>query len=188
MQTLKEIFEALQKQGFETDKGSVHSYIDVYEDILQPYKNTAKNVLEIGIFKGNSLRMWQQYFDGVVYGIDCDEKPHDGMADLREMIASGEFNIDIFDAANADLVEYHFHNMKFDVIIEDANHSLSQQLELYNIYKNYLAPGGIYIIEDIENIDESCHAFETIDNSKQVTILDRRNILNRFDDVLVIIK
>lgn len=188
MSSLKNIFETLQKQEFETDKGSVHSYIDVYEEILAPYRNTAKNVLEIGLFKGNSLRMWQQYFDCPVYGIDCDETPHDGMADLRGMINSGEFNIKIFDATDSDKVDFHLYGMKFDVIIEDANHQLSQQLEMYKIFKEYLAPGGIYIIEDIENIDESRTAFENIDAEKTVTILDRRSILNRFDDVLVIIK
>lgn len=188
MSTLKNIFETLQQQGFETDKGSVHSYIDVYEILLEPYRKTAINVLEIGLFKGNSLRMWQQYFEGHVFGVDCDETPHDGMADLRGMIASGDFNIKIFDATNAELVKQHFGEMKFDVIIEDANHQLSQQVEMYNIFKEYLAPGGIYIIEDIDNIDETASVFENIDNSKTVTILDRRNILNRFDDVLVIIK
>lgn len=188
MSTLKEIFEILALRGFETDKGTVHSYIDVYEEVLKPYRYKADNILEIGVFKGNSLRMWERYFIGNVIGVDCHETPHDGMADLREMIKSGEHIIKIFDAENADEVDYHFYGMKFDVIIEDANHSLKQQLKLYHIYKEYLAPGGIYIIEDVEDIDKSRAAFETIDNSKTVTILDRRHILNRFDDVLVIIK
>ncbi len=189
MSTLKNIFETLQLQGFETDKGTVHSYIDVYEDVLASYRNTAENVLEIGVFKGNSLRMWEQYFkQASVIGVDCDDMPHGGLADLREMIESGKHCIKIFDAENPKLVKEHFAGMKFDVIIEDANHSLEQQLKLYNIYKEYLAPGGIYIIEDVEDIDKSRTAFETIDNSKTVTILDRRNILNRFDDILIIIK
>lgn len=187
--TLKNIFETLQQQGFETDKGTVHSYIDVYEEVLKPYRFKADKVLEIGVFKGNSLRMWEQYFDWAdVFGVDCDTMPHGGMADLREMINSGIHCIKIFDAENPELVKEHFAGMKFDVIIEDANHSLEQQLKLYNLYKEYLAPDGIYIIEDVENIDASRTEFENIDNSKTVTILDRRHILNRFDDVLIIIK
>ena len=91
MKTLKNIFETLQQQGFETDKGTVHSYIDVYEDVLAPYRKTANKMLEIGVFKGNSLRMWENYFEWAdVIGVDCHETPHDGMADLREMIKSGE--------------------------------------------------------------------------------------------------
>lgn len=189
MKTLKNIFEILQDQGFETDKGSVHSYIDVYEEVLAPYRNTAENMLEIGVFKGNSLRMWENYFtQASVIGVDCDDMPHGGLADLREMIESGKHCIKIFNAENPILVKEHFAGMKFDVIIEDANHSLEQQLKLYNLYKEYLAPDGIYIIEDVENIDASRTEFENIDNSKTVTILDRRHILNRFDDVLIIIK
>lgn len=188
MKTLQEIYEAQCAAGYETDKGSVHSYIEVYEEILLNKRTDAKAVLEIGVFKGNSLRMWQQYFNCPVYGIDCDETPHGGLADLREMIASGEFYISIFDAANPELVEKYFSCFQFDVIIEDANHQLSQQIELYNIWKKYLSPDGIYIIEDVENIDESRKVFEGIDAEKSVTILDRRNLKNRFDDVLVIIK
>jgi len=186
--TLQEIYEDLKTKGFETDKGSVHSYIPVYEEILAPYRNTAKFVLEIGVFKGNSLRMWEKYFNCPVFGVDCDETPHDGMADLREMIASGEHLIKIFDASNENEVKENLGNIKFDVIIEDANHQLSQQLELYRIYKEYLTPNGIYIIEDVEDIDENRGVFKNIDSEKTVTILDRRNIKDRFDDVLIIIK
>jgi hypothetical protein len=186
--TLQEIYEDLKSQGFETDKGSVHSYIEVYEEILSPYRETAKHILEIGVFQGNSLRMWSHYFKGTVYGVDCDIKPHGGLADLTGMIETGFYNIEIFDATNPELVKEHFGSIKFDVIVEDASHSIEQQVELYNLYKNYLTDNGIYIIEDIQDLDKDRNVFENLDNSKEITILDRRNIKNRYDDVLVIIK
>ena len=188
MSTLKNLFETLQQQGYETDKGSVHSYIDVYEILLEPYRNTAKAMLEIGVFKGNSLRMWNEYFSCPVYGIDCDITPHGGMADLTEMIDSGQFNISIFDASNEALVKQHFEGKLFDVIIEDANHQLEQQVQLYHIWKKYLTTDGIYIIEDVEDIDKSRSTFENIDPEKTVIVMDRRHLKNRFDDVLIIIK
>lgn len=188
MKTLTEIFKKLQSQGFETDKGSVHSYLEVYEEILEPYRQTALNILEIGVFKGNSLRMWERYFNGNVYGVDCDLQPHGGMADLSEMVESGKHNIKIFDAANKEEVNRYFSEIRFDVIIEDAGHHLEQQIELYNIYKNYLTDNGIYIIEDIQDLDKDRAVFENLDNSKQIEIIDRRSIKNRYDDVLVIIK
>jgi predicted O-methyltransferase YrrM len=186
--TLQEIYEDLKAKGFETDKGSIHSYIEVYEEILEPYRETAKYILEIGVFQGNSLRMWNHYFKGTVYGVDCDIKPHGGLADLTDMVESEEFNIKLFDAERPLTARYYFNKTKFDVIIEDAGHHIEQQVKLYNIWKKYLNKGGIYIIEDIQDIDKDRNVFESLDNSKNITILDRRSIKNRYDDVLVIIK
>ncbi len=187
-ESLYQIWARLKSAGYETDKNSVHSYIPVYEEILAPHRENAKNVLEVGLFKGHSLRMWEQYFTlANVHGIDCSETPHGGMADLRPMIAEGYHKIHIMDATNPDKVKQEFGQMLFDVIIEDCNHSVVQQLELYKVFSQYLSPNSIYIIEDIENIDESRSIFENIDESKNVTIIDNRAIKNRFDDVLVII-
>jgi spermidine synthase len=188
MNSLKEIYNKLCKQGYETDKGSIHSYIDVYEEILKPYCERAKNVLEIGVFKGNSLRMWTKYFSGTVYGVDCDIKPHGGMADLTDMVNSEQWNIKIFDATNPELVKENFGDIKFDVIIEDAGHHIEQQVELYNIYKEYLSESGIYIIEDVQDIDATKNIFENLDNSKKISIFDLRNKKGRYDDVLIIIQ
>ena len=33
----------------ETDKNTVHSYLDLYEALLSPKKDTARNILEVGI-------------------------------------------------------------------------------------------------------------------------------------------
>ena len=45
------------------DKGSNHSYIEIYERLLSPYRDTNCKVLEIGVAQGYSLRMWNQYFN-----------------------------------------------------------------------------------------------------------------------------
>lgn len=188
MKSLKEIWNELNAQGLGSDKGDIHSYLDVYEELLAPYRNTAANILEIGIFKGHSLLLWENYFSGRVYGIDCDEQPHGGMADLRPMIASGEHNITIMDACSYTEAEKHFGDLKFDVICDDAAHSFYQQVDLYNLWKNYLAPGGIYLIEDVQHIDTTREAFLTLDPEKKIEVIDRRGVLGRYDDVLIVIK
>jgi hypothetical protein len=96
--TLQEIY-LKHKRGDWPDKGSVHSYIEFYEEVLAPYRRKAKNILEIGLMSGESLRMWSEYFTGTVYGIDCDLKPVNGLADLSGAIAEG-YNIVIGDASN----------------------------------------------------------------------------------------
>lgn len=171
-----------------SDKADIHSYLPIYEEILTPYREAAKNLLEIGIFKGASLLMWEQYFSGNVYGIDCSEQPHGGMADLRPLIAEGTHNIIIADATNALEVHKHLRGVVFDVIIDDGSHDTNAQLISYEIFSKYLSDTGIYIIEDIQHLDEERKLFENIDPTKNVTILDRRKLLQRYDDIMVIIQ
>lgn len=188
MDTLINIWQYLSDKGKESDKNSVHSYIPLYDKILAPYKE-CDYVLEIGLFNGHSLRMWEYYFyNADVHGVDCSDTPHDGMADLRPMMQEMGHNISIFDASSAELVKKHYEGIKFDVIIEDAAHSVEQQLQMYSIFKDYLSPGGIYIIEDVQDLDKDRSRFENIDPEKTVEIHDRRVFKNRYDDVCISIK
>ena len=187
MRTLQEIWSELAKAGYETDKNSVHSYVPIYEKILAPYRETALNVLEIGIFKGDSIRMWRQYFTQArIVGIDCSLTPHDGMADLKplcdEITQESNINIHIFDAENTVEVNSRFSDIRFDVIIEDAGHEISQQLNLLNIWFPYLTKNGIYIIEDIQDVDKTRSLFTGIGGH----VIDRRKEKNRYDDVIAI--
>lgn len=186
METLKELCTKNTVNGW-PDKDTVHTYIDAYEEILKPYRETAHSVLEIGLFSGQSLRMWEQYFLGEVYGIDCDELPCGGLQDLRPMIAERTHNIIIMDGTKKSDIEKNFKGVKFDVIIDDGSHQLEHQLESYNHFKSHIAKGGIYIIEDIQAIDKNKDLFLQLDDKKNIEILDRRSLKNRYDDVLVVI-
>jgi hypothetical protein len=49
-----------------TDKNTVHSYLPLYQELLQGKKDTAKNVLEVGIGNfgdknGGSIKMWRDF-------------------------------------------------------------------------------------------------------------------------------
>jgi len=185
---LEEIY-IKNKVGEWPDKNSTHSYIPVYEELLAPYRLDPRNkILEIGLFSGHSLLMWEEYFQGDVYGIDCSDQPHGGMMDLRPLIALGTHKISIFDASDPIRVEKYFKGIQFNVIIEDASHDINQQVEIYNNFKSYLAPDGIYIIEDVQDIDNTRSIFEALDPKRTIQILDRRQVKNRYDDVLIVIK
>jgi len=185
--TLDQIYQKCRSGDF-PDKGTVHSYIEVYESILAPYRETALNILEIGILGGASLKMWEQYFTGKVYGIDCTDQPLGGKFDLRPMIESGKHNIVIMDATNEEQIEKNFAGIKFDVIIDDGSHAVEHQLLSYFHFRKHLSLEGIYIIEDIQDIDNTRYAFETIDSKRTSLIVDRRHVKNRYDDVLAIIR
>ena len=54
-----------------TDKNTVHSYLPLYQQLLIGKKETAKNVLEVGILHGGSIKMWNDFFTNAnVYGLD----------------------------------------------------------------------------------------------------------------------
>lgn len=187
MQTLNEIYQKNLVNGW-PDKGDIHSYVEIYEEILKPYRGKCI-FMEIGLFSGQSLRMWEQYFnEGKCYGIDCSDQPVGGMQDLRPMIAEGTHNIIIMDGTSENDIEKNFKDVMFDVIIDDGSHNLEHQLESYKHFKKHLSKGAIYIIEDIQDLDSNRAAFENIDKDKKVTILDRRSIKNRYDDVLIVIE
>lgn len=186
MGALNDIYSGQLADGRASDKGTVHSYIDVYEELFAPYRESAKRVLEVGLFWGYSLRMWEQYFRGAeVDGIDLSDTPHGGLADLRPMIAEGTHRIWLMDASDRGQVEQNFPGALFDVIVEDASHSLEHQLGIYANLRDHLSPGGIYVIEDIADIDRDRKYFEALHPS--VRIIDRRSVKDRFDDVLVVI-
>lgn len=180
--TLQEIY-LRHKKGDWPDKDSVHSYIEVYEEVLAPYRKTANNILEIGLMSGESLRMWDEYFTGTVYGMDCDIRPHGGLADLTGAIKDG-LNVCIGDATNPADISKHFQGIKFDVVIEDAGHHIDQQVAIFEAVFPYMARGSIYIIEDVQDIDRDRKLFEGLGG----LVIDRRHIKNRYDDVLVIFK
>lgn len=187
MKSLQEIWNDLNAKGFGSDKGSVHSYLPIYEKLFEPYRETAKNVLEIGCFKGDSIRLWTEYFiNAEIFGIDCDIKPHGGMADLEPLIkeANPRQHIHIMDAEDEKEIRKRFGKMKFDVIIDDANHSIEQQLTLCSIWKPFLVKGGIYVIEDIQSWLDA----DEITKFTGGEIIDLRHVKSRYDDVMIIIK
>lgn len=189
MKKLKEIWQELADAGFETDKGSVHSYVEFYETLFQPYRGKEINFLEIGLFAGNSMRMWEKYFtNGNVHGIDCSELPHGGMADLRPMIAEGTHNIHIMDGTNEADIERVFGDVKFDIVLDDGAHNLSAQLQTVRIFKNRLSKNGMIVIEDLQDIDNDKYAFEEFTEGMDAAIVDLRHKKFRYDDCLLILK
>ncbi len=182
MNTLKEIYQEVYKQAVDegneihhSDKGTHHSYIDVYEELLKPYRNSYTCLLEIGVNYGYSMLTWQKYFtDGYFYGIDFQNiaKHRNG------------FNYIVENINNTNSILNGIGDAEFDIIIDDGSHNINDQLHALKILYPRLKSGGIYVVEDIENIDDTKQLFDDY----KPEIYDNRKVKNRSDDVLVIIK
>lgn len=174
---LSEIYENYKNDDHHGDKGTIHTYIDAYETLLSPYRNNS-TVLEIGIYEGLSLRMWNDYFiDSKVVGIDISNN------DSIKQLTNYGIDVIIGNAAKPEILNQ-LSNYNFDVIIDDGSHLLSEQVMTFTMLKQKMKPGGIFIIEDIIDIDTSRTIFESLHDN--IEIIDNRGIKNRSDDVLVI--
>ena len=169
-----------------TDKNTVHSYLPLYNNLLKSKKDTAKNVLEVGIFNGGSIKLWSDYFTNAnVYGLDIMHIHH-----VWDEIKTKN-NIHLYTSTNA--YDDHFFvtqflnkNIKFDFMLDDGPHSLESMKQFIKLYSQVMSDDGILIIEDVQSIDW----IDTLINEvpahlKQfIKIYDLRKNKNRYDDIV----
>jgi spermidine synthase len=160
-----------------SDKNTAHSYGEMYEHLFKRHRLTVKNMLEIGIFRGASLNAWAQYFENAtIYGADIDPN-------IKNLLwTSPRIKPLLMDATNEELIKQNFGDLKFDIIIDDGSHMFAHQKKSFNILKNYLAPGGYYVIEDIVEYDKVLADEEF---SKNFLIFDRRLVKNDYCDIML---
>lgn len=123
-----------------------HDYVEAfYGKTFEPRRESTKRMLEIGIWKGGSLKLWHDYFvNATIYGFDqrfiC---PHLAEAPYNQRIKQT-----LTDAYNADFIKT-IPAGTFDIIIDDGPHTLVSQMAFVMLYLDKLKEGGIAIIEDV---------------------------------------
>ena len=177
MKTLQEAYEPYQMSDAGGDKGTAHSYIDIYADLISAAEN--KSLLEIGVWAGHSLKMWSDYLpNSRIVGLDID---------LSRLV----FDVDGFEVLLCDATKQAEITDKvfgmFDYIIDDGAHTFEAQITtFYNLW-DYLLLGGKYFIEDVVSLDvaESLAAKMTAFTGMNVKIYDLTAVKGRSDDILV---
>lgn len=169
-------------EDYYTDKNTVHSYLPVYQELFGD-KNV-KNILEIGIQRGGSIKLWSDYFPGAqVFGIDLTDE-------LICLDIKNKKNINlIFEDAYSPSIIDKLQHTKFDVIIDDGNHVLNSMEKTIELYLPLLKDDGVLIIEDLRDIKW----FEKLENvtpqkdRKYIKKFDLRKNKKRWDDILFVI-
>jgi cephalosporin hydroxylase len=169
-----------------TDKNTTHSYLPLYQNLLIKKKESAKNVLEIGIWLGGSIKLWSDFFlNANVYGLDITniENIWEGIKNKEKIILHTSI-----DAYNNDFFITHFlnKNIKFDFVLDDGPHTLESMKQFIKLYSQIMTDDGILIIEDVESWDWiDTLKNEVPENLKQfIKIYDLRSIKNRYDDIV----
>eukprot|EP01084_Bolivina_argentea_P102379 183418_1 len=136
--------------SFPTDKFGKHNYTDYYDILFKPYldknrnENYPINILEIGVKKGGSLKLWRELFSSssYVYGIDVDPG-------IPTFVKDAHIKTVVINSGDEIEVDKTFgEGIKFDIVIDDGCHRVQCIRDTYRILAKYLKYDGIYIIED----------------------------------------
>ena len=133
-----------------TDKNTVHSYLQLYELLLKNKKLSCKNVIEIGVQWGGSIKLWHDYFpNAIIHGCDIYDE-----SIMWDQIKNND-RIKLFNSTNAYDPEFvnKIKDVQFDFAIDDGPHTLDSMKQFINLYLPLMKHDGILIIEDVQNIN-----------------------------------
>ena len=124
-----------------------HHYFDIYSKYFERYRDRPITMLEIGVFRGGSLRMWKEYFhpDSIIVGIDIDTscQAHE-IADQNVFVRIGS------QADPAFLAAVNGEFGPFDIILDDGSHKTHHQIISFGaLFRPALKDGGRYMVEDV---------------------------------------
>lgn len=128
-----------------TDKYWLHDYTPHYDRHCGYLQSEAQKVLEIGVKRGGSIRLWHEVFSKAhIYGVDIDLK--------AATLTKGVDRITLLEGSQVD--EEFNHNVvsphgPFDLIVDDASHRPEHQIKGFDLLWPSVKPGGWYVIEDL---------------------------------------
>jgi len=186
--TIQNIFE---KYG--TDKARHTHYSSIYSELFTTY--TPKRILEFGVWKGQSLYAWAELFpDAEIIGVDlfppeyyCDNSCGTGGVHLVvNDMGCIPYKISI-EHPNIKFIQGDLRNIaintNFDLIIDDAGHTLEQQISTLKHLKLLNSP-GVMVIEDV-----NVNYFEIIKKETPLNYIVKCHDLRGIEDeCLMVIK
>jgi cephalosporin hydroxylase len=134
----------LAKVSTKTDKGPTgHNYVEVYERFIFQWRYDPIKVFEIGIDKGGSLVMWEEYFPKAsIYGLDINDMSRFAHGRVKTIVGDQSKRHELqraIDISGGDI----------DILIDDGGHTMEQQQVSLGYLFKFVKPGGYYILEDL---------------------------------------
>ena len=146
-------------------------YFEIYHKHFQQFRGREVHIVEIGVYSGGSLGLWTDYFgpNCHVYGIDiepaCKAYERDGVRVFVGDQADRQFWRGFKEQVP-----------RVDIVIDDGGHKTRQQIVTFEELFPHLAPGGVYLCEDVAfsnnffaqymcGVSQNLHAFERYQNS-----------------------
>jgi hypothetical protein len=143
--TLSELYRRFQ---FDTDKANpIHTflgrtYLDVYEHLLGDLRDREFTLIELGVLRGGSLRMWMEYFPRArVVGVDVDPAAQAHVPPGATFVLASQTDERAIAEVLASLPP-------LGVVIDDASHYVPHLLESFRFLWPRVMDGGVYVMED----------------------------------------
>jgi hypothetical protein len=124
-------------------------YCNTYERYLGPLRDQPVRLFEIGVggysdpaAGGASVRTWKEYFpQGVVYALDYYDKSAHEEERIR-IFRGSQTDPDVLHRIRAEME-------RMDIVLDDGSHRSPDVIASFEILFPLLAPGGLYIVEDL---------------------------------------
>jgi len=121
-------------------------YLDIYEKHFAKFSRRKRiSILEIGVYDGGSLEMWDNYFNRAkIVGVDINKECLKLQKNFGENVI-----IELGDQARPDFWEdFKKRHEPFDIIIDDGGHMMNQQLTTFECMYDHVKENGVYLVED----------------------------------------
>ena len=140
MKTFQQLFD--EHTGESILKWS--NYGPIYDRHFADYREQPINILEIGVLKGGSMRLWEKYFPKAnIYGIDIDEECQQYESNRTKIFIGDQGDVSFLRNVKAKIP-------RIDIIIDDGSHRAKDQKITFEEMYYHLKMPGVYLIEDIE--------------------------------------
>lgn len=127
-----------------TDKAE-HRFDIPYSRLLDDHRHEVTRVLEIGVKRGSSLRVWEDYFPNArIFGIDIQPKYAAFASERSQVFIGSQADQELLRQVSTAA------NFSFDLIVDDGSHMSDDQVaSLKYLWPSLKAPHGIYALEDL---------------------------------------
>lgn len=163
---------------YKSDKHNHHDYCRHYDKHFTHFRDKNIIVMELGVGGyefpdrgGSGLRIWSDYFERAkIIGIDVFDKskvvinPRTTIYQCSQVDKDGLRKIIAQEGTPT-------------IIIDDASHMNGLTIESFRLLFPKLAPGGIYVIEDLESSWWNSHGFDGEPNYKDFSANTSINLL-----------
>lgn len=158
--------------NYPTDKDTSHNYLPVYQEEFNVVENI--KMLELGVYTGGSLRLWQEYFNNSeIHGIESTV--WDKNISIPGIMHWGKYE-DIYQE---------FSNEYFDYIINDSMHHAEEQINAFKLYYPKLKPGGKFFMEDVPDTQ---HLSKIVKELEGLTFkVWNMNSVSNFQDSIILV-
>lgn len=147
-----------------TDKNSLcHNYSPYYSIFFNPLRDQKLNILEVGIYHGDSLRLWEEFFpNAMIYGADIEDCRQHETDRIKTFIMD--------QSSPTSLITVLTKLPQLDIIICDGSHQSADDILTFETLWPHLNSGGYFVIEDT-----LCGWFDQW--AKNVSIIERVQLM-----------